>query len=73
MEEFNNLLYVEVNQDKKYFIVNRNGKATVLRLLDSIIYNNKRALVNRFSEEFDLNYRHLNDLRTLIEKTRFDR
>lgn len=76
LKHFSNVLFFELNQEKKFFIVNIEGKKSVLKLIDSSIYNLKRRWVTsqQKNESFELHYKEWErqiELRKIIEKHRF--
>lgn len=73
---FSNVLFFELNQEKKFFIINIEGKKSVLKLIDSSIHNLKRRWVTsqQKNEPFEMHYKEWErqvELRKIIEKHRF--
>jgi hypothetical protein len=69
-------LYVEINEYKKFFVVNDIGKNTVLKLIDNSIYYKKRLWVTleqqgKSFETFQKEWKRLTKLREKIEKHKF--
>lgn len=76
LSDFKNLLYVEINESRKYFISRNDGKNIVLKLLDSSIYKLKRAIVNLEREfycmkDYENELERLTGLKSMIEKEKF--
>lgn len=77
MNDFNNLLFVQVEDDKKYFITSNIGRNVVLKLLENKIYLLKRSINiseqrGYSSENEKAEYDRLNKLFRLISKVKFN-
>lgn len=76
LSDFKKLLFVEIDESRKYFISRNDGKNIVIKSLDSSIYKLKRAIVN-FEREFYCmkDYKdeldRLTGLKNMIEKEKF--
>lgn len=73
---FSNVLFIELNHEKKFFIINVEGKKSVLKLINSSIYNLKRRWVTsqQKNEPFELHYKEWErqiELRKILEKHSF--
>ncbi|WCF11525.1 hypothetical protein NDS46_31705 (plasmid) [Paenibacillus thiaminolyticus] len=73
---FPNVLYLELNQEKKFFIVSKIGKKSVLKLIESSIFNLKRKWVTleQKKQPFEEYYKEWEDLiksKKVVEGHRF--
>lgn len=76
--QFRNLIFVELDVNRKYFVVDENGKKMVLRLLDSTLYTYNRALksdpnylVNP-NKYYESEIERITTAKKRVEKSRFN-
>lgn len=77
ISEFSNILFVEVNDFKKYFVVSESGKATVIKLIDNSIFYAKRLWVDAEQrkeafEKHKAEWERLKQLRSMISLHKFE-
>ncbi|OME41442.1 hypothetical protein [Paenibacillus odorifer] len=77
LPKFNNLLYVTLDDWRAFFISNAHGKNKIIKLIESTIYYNKRAIIYMNGlpiSQSDKNIseiKRLENLKNMIEKHKF--
>lgn len=73
---FPDILYVDISNFKKYFIVNKAGRNSVLKLLEGVIHDVKRVWVTnennrQLYDHYYNEWERLDKLRKMLEKHKF--
>jgi hypothetical protein len=77
LQEFKNLLQIQIDEWKMYLVINEHGKRKVMRAIENGIYNNKRNLdwyQGRTVPDTDahiIEIKRLKDLQKALNKQRF--